>query len=88
MKFGQLIEYNMRNICLEKSYTTCDGETIPRPFYKKSKFSISLNQQFKVLYSLLLLNVQVEGYQSTLKLSCRPLAFISYKASLKNKKRS
>ena len=24
MKFGQLIEYNMRNIFLEKSYTECD----------------------------------------------------------------
>ena len=35
MKFGQLIEYNMRNIFVEKSYTKCDGETIPRPFFKK-----------------------------------------------------
>ena len=25
MKFGQLIEYNMRNIFLEKSYTKCGG---------------------------------------------------------------
>ena len=31
MKFGQLIEYNMRNIFVEKSYTKCAGETIPRP---------------------------------------------------------
>ena len=30
MKFGQLIEYNMRNIYLEKSYTKYGGETIPR----------------------------------------------------------
>ena len=37
MKFGQLIEYNMRNIFVEKSYTKCAGETIPRPFSKKSK---------------------------------------------------
>ena len=44
MKFGQLIEYNMRNIFLEKSYTKCDGETIPRPLPKKSKLSISLDQ--------------------------------------------
>ena len=36
-KFGQLIEYNMRNIFLEKSYTKCRGETIPRPFSKKIK---------------------------------------------------
>ena len=28
-KFGQLIEYNMRKILLEKSYTLCGGETIP-----------------------------------------------------------
>ena len=42
MKFGQLVEYNMRNIFLEKSYTKCGGKTIPRPF--RSKLSISLNQ--------------------------------------------
>ena len=30
MKFGQLIEYNMRNIFVEKSYTKCAGETIPQ----------------------------------------------------------
>ena len=29
MKFSQLIEYKMRNIFLEKSYTKCFGETIP-----------------------------------------------------------
>ena len=45
VKFGQLIEYNMRNIFLEKSYTKCGGETIPKPFSKKSKLSISLDQQ-------------------------------------------
>ena len=28
MKFGQLIEYNSRNIFLEKSYTKWGGETI------------------------------------------------------------
>ena len=37
MKFGQLIEYNIRNIFLGKSYTKCSEETIPRPFSKKSK---------------------------------------------------
>ena len=44
MKFGQLIEYNMRNIFVEKSFTKCAGETIPRPLSKKSKLSISLDQ--------------------------------------------
>ena len=30
MKFGQLIECNMRNILLEILYTKCSGETSPR----------------------------------------------------------
>ena len=47
--FGQLIEYNMRNIFLEKSYTKCGGEARPRSFYKKSKLSISLDQQYGTL---------------------------------------
>ena len=34
MKFGQLIEYNMRNIFLEKSNTKCGGETITTLFWK------------------------------------------------------
>ena len=29
MKVGQLIEYNIRNIFVEKLYTKCGGETIP-----------------------------------------------------------
>ena len=44
MKFGQLIEYNMRNIFVEKSCTKCGAETIPRPFSKKPKSGISLDQ--------------------------------------------
>ena len=52
MKFGQLIEYNTWKIFLKKSYTKCGGETIPRPFTKKSKLSISLDQLSKVSYSL------------------------------------
>ena len=31
MKFGQLIDCNLRNIFLEESYTKCGGETTPRP---------------------------------------------------------
>ena len=38
MELGQLIEYNIKSdIFLEKSFTKCDGETIPRPFFKISK---------------------------------------------------
>ena len=35
MQFGQLTEYNMGNIFVEKSYTKCGGETITRPFSEK-----------------------------------------------------
>ena len=44
MEFGQWIEYNMRNIFLEKYYTKCGGEISPRPFPEKFKLSISLDQ--------------------------------------------
>ena len=43
-KVGQSTEYNMRNIFIEKPYTKHDGQTIPRPFSKKSKLSKSLDQ--------------------------------------------
>ena len=43
-KFGQLIDYNMRNIFIEKWYTKCGGETSPRSFSEKLKLSISLDQ--------------------------------------------
>ena len=55
MKFSQLIEFNIRDIFLEKSYAKCGGETSPRTFSGKLKLSISLDQQSKVLYSLFLL---------------------------------
>ena len=54
MEFGQLIEYNIRNIFLEKSNTKCGGETSPRLFSEKLKLSIFLDQ-YSVLYSLFLL---------------------------------
>ena len=44
MKVGQLIEFNTRNIFLEKSFTKCDGETSSRIFSEKLKLSISLDQ--------------------------------------------
>ena len=44
MKFPQLIEHNMRNSFLGKSYSNCGGETISRLFSRKSKLNITLNQ--------------------------------------------
>ena len=44
MKFGRLIEYNKKNIFLEKSYTKYGGEASPRPFSTKSKLGIPLDR--------------------------------------------
>ena len=44
IKFSQLMEYNMRNIFLKKSFTKYGGVTIPRPLSQKSKLSLSLDQ--------------------------------------------
>ena len=68
IKFGQFIEYNMRSTCLEKSYTKCGKETSPRLFSKKSKSSLSLDQQPKYLYHLFLLFVEAEIYKKVFKL--------------------
>ena len=44
MKLGQLIEYSVNNIILEKWDTKCGWEISPRLFSGKLKFSISLDQ--------------------------------------------
>ena len=63
MKVGQLIEYNMSNIFLKKSYTKCAGGTIPRTLSKISKLSISLDEQCKVLNSLFLLYTNLRAIE-------------------------
>ena len=52
IEFSQLIEYNIRNIFVEKWYSKRSGETIPRPLSRKTKLSISLDQKCKVLNSV------------------------------------
>ena len=59
MKFGQLINRNMRKLFLEKY----DGEASPTHFPKKSKLSTSLDQLSEMFHSFLLY-VQVRVYQN------------------------
>ena len=80
MKCGKLINCNMMNIFLGTSYTKCDAEAITRPFSKKSKLRISLDQQAELLFSLFYF--QVHEYQNILELRCWPLAFIFHKGFL------
>ena len=44
MELGQLIDYNMRIIIIEKWFAKYGGETSPRPFPEKIKLKISLDQ--------------------------------------------
>ena len=48
MKFRVNRIFFMRNIFVEKSYAE-GAEGSPRPFYKRSKSRISLDQQFELL---------------------------------------
>ena len=79
MKFVQLLGYNMRNIFHGKSYTKCGGNQ------KIEHVSGSIVWSF---IKFVFIVYEVGGYQNILKLTCRPLVFTSYKAFLKNKKRS
>ena len=88
MKFIQLIEYNTRNTFLEKKYTKYGVEASSRHFYKKSKFSLSLDEQPEMLYILFQLCVQVKVHQNIVKLRCWPLALTLYNGFRKTKKSS
>ena len=63
MKFAQLIKYNMRNTFLKKILQKCGEETISEHFSKKSRFNISLDQEFNVLHSLLLLYAKLRAIE-------------------------
>ena len=45
LEFGHVIVCNLRNIFYEKSYTKHGGKAISRPFSKKAKSILSLDQQ-------------------------------------------
>ena len=81
-KFGQLIEYNVRNIFLEKWYVKYGKKVVP-DFFSKIKFEHTSGPTvcvFTILYSLYSLYVQIGNYQNILNLKCWPLGFTSQKA--------
>ena len=50
VKFGHLIECNMRNVFLEKSYAKCDCKSFPRSISEQLKLSISLDYWYTVCF--------------------------------------
>ena len=85
MEIGQLIDCNINNVFLEKSYTKCGRETIPRLFSKKIKIELISRSIVRSCIQFVLVASQVEGYQNILKLRRRPLTFNSYKGLCKTK---
>ena len=88
MKLGQLIEYNMKKKKKEKSHTQNAVEILfPDPFLKNQSWPyLWINSQ--KFYTACFYCMPGWGLSKYIKLRCRPLAFISCKAFLKNKKRS
>ena len=76
-KIDQLRECNMTNIFLEKSYTRCGGETIPKPYSKNSKSRKSQGQFYKSFIQFVFIVCKFGSYRNILKLNSRPLVFTS-----------
>ena len=89
MKFGQLIEYNMKNVFLGKSYSEklfldhfLKNQNWGYLWINSLKFwTIFLVSQVVVFY------LEVEDYRNILKLSCRPFGFTLEKVLKKKKKK-
>ena len=88
MIFDQLIEYNMKNIFLEKSYTNVVEKLVPDLFLENLNWAYLWINNSSKFPQFVFIVLRVEAYQNTLKLSYRPLAFTSYWAFLKNQKSS
>ena len=58
----QLIPYNKRNIFL-KSFTNCGGETVIRSFSKKTKLSLSIDQESKFFIQFMLFYVKLRAIE-------------------------
>ena len=86
MKYGQLIECNVKNVFPESSYTKYGRETISRPYSKKLKLNISLHKCL-MFYASNFIVCQIEDYPNNLELSFRSLAIAHIKL-FKHKKRS
>ena len=83
IKFGPLIEYNMKNNFLKNHKQNMVAKLVAESFLKNQNWVYFwINSQ--VLYCLFLLHVKMEGHRKIMELRCRPLAFALCKAFLKN----
>ena len=76
----------MRDIFLEKSCIKCGRKTIPAPFPKKSKLSISLNQKPCFLQFVFIVYL-VEGYPNNIETKLQTTCFYLIYETFKKTKR-
>ena len=87
MKFGQLIEYNMKTFFLKNHTQNMMEKAFPDSFLKYQNWACLWTNSLK-FYTVYFIACKVEGSRNMLKLSCRLLAFTSRKAFLKSKEKS
>ena len=84
--FGQLIERNMRNIFFLKNHAQYATEILfPDPFLKNWNWAYLWINILK-FHTACLYGMSSWGLSEHIETSCRPLAFTSYEAFLKNKR--
>ena len=76
MKFGWIINYNRNIFWKNRTQTYSIIYLFPDPFLKKNRIEECLDQHSEVLHNFLLLYVQIEEYQSILKLRSGSLALL------------
>ena len=88
MKYGQLAEYNIRNIFIEKPYVECGGKACPRKACSFQNIKVEHISQWTVWIFILFVYCMYyrKAIEIWLKLRWKPLAFASYKVSLKRQK--
>ena len=64
IEVGQLIEFEMRNIFLEKSCTKCGGGTILRHIFKKIKIEYISRLIIQKFYTVCFRNFTVDHFTS------------------------
>ena len=88
MKFGQLIEYNIKNIFSWKIIQRMWWRNYFQTLFWKIKIGHISGSIVYSFTQFMFIICQVEGYQNILKLSRKPLACTSYYIFLRNDKRS
>ena len=85
IKFGQLIEYNMKNLFFKKIIQKMWWRNYSHILFQKIRIEHPWINSLKFYTVFFFIVWQIDGCRNILKVSCRSFAFTSYKDFLKNK---